>query len=244
MSLFVISDLHLSTLASTNKSMEVFGHRWQDYMLRLKSNWEKLITDSDTVVIPGDISWALSLEESVSDLKFVDALPGKKILGKGNHDFWWCTMNKHRQLFEREKISSISFLFNNAHETEDYIIAGTRGWYHDEEMKGAHTNTDFEKLVTRESIRLTASLKEAVALREKAPEKEILVFMHFPPFWQQKESEPLMQILLDYGINRVYFGHIHGNYSSPSEFTHRGVRMSLTSADYLSFIPKLVPKEQ
>ena len=100
-------------------------------MTRIKTNWERLVTDEDTVIIPGDVSWALSLEEAVSDLKFIDSLPGKKILGKGNHDFWWCTMKKHSELFEKHGISTISFLFNNAHETEDYIIAGTRGWYHD-----------------------------------------------------------------------------------------------------------------
>ena len=101
-------------------------------MTRIKNNWERLVTDNDTVVIPGDVSWALSLEESVSDLKFIDALPGKKILGKGNHDFWWCTMKKHYEHFERHNITTISFLFNNAHETDDFIIAGTRGWFYDE----------------------------------------------------------------------------------------------------------------
>ena len=115
MSLYVIADLHLSTLDTTNKSMEVFGRRWDGYMTRIKNNWERLVTDEDTVVIPGDVSWALSLEEAVSDLKFIDSLPGKKILGKGNHDFWWCTMKKHEALFEKHGITTLSFLFNNAH---------------------------------------------------------------------------------------------------------------------------------
>ena len=99
MSLYTIADLHLSTFDKTNKSMEVFGKSWADYMLRIEQNWRHLISDSDTVVIPGDVSWALSLEESESDMRFLDSLPGKKIIGKGNHDFWWSTMRKHEAFF-------------------------------------------------------------------------------------------------------------------------------------------------
>ena len=113
MALYAISDLHLSTLSTTNKSMEVFGKRWDGYMTRLKQNWERLVTPNDTVVIPGDISWALSLSEAGSDMQFINSLPGKKILGKGNHDFWWATVKKHEDFFAKEKIDSISFLLNN-----------------------------------------------------------------------------------------------------------------------------------
>ena len=111
LAVFTIADLHLSTHESTNKSMEVFGHRWQDYTKRIENNWRRLVTESDTVIIPGDVSWALSLEEALSDLKFIASLPGRKIVGKGNHDFWWCTMKKHREFFEKHKIESIDFLF-------------------------------------------------------------------------------------------------------------------------------------
>ncbi len=241
MSLFTISDLHLSTLASTNKSMEVFGRRWDNYMERLKSNWEKLITNDDTVIIPGDISWALSLCESVSDLKFIDSLPGRKILGKGNHDFWWTTMKKHNELFLKEDISSISFLFNNAFAVEDFIVAGTRGWYHDEDARGIPGNSDFEKLTLREAQRLEISLKEASNLKEETG-GEIISFMHFPPFWNGKESGKLIEIMLEYGVKRVYFGHIHGNYTLPEVFNHRGIEMRLVSADYLGFTPKHIFK--
>ena len=195
MSLFAIADLHLSTLDSTNKSMEVFGRRWTGYTEKLKTNWQKLITDEDTVIIPGDISWALTLEESLSDLQFLDSLPGKKILGKGNHDFWWCTMKKHREFFEKHSINSISFLFNNAYETEKFIIAGTRGWYHDEDVANIPDNTDFEKLTNRETLRLKTSLNAALKLREESPEKEILVFMHFPPVFGSEVCEGLINIL-------------------------------------------------
>lgn len=239
MSLFTIADLHLSTLASMDKSMEVFGERWRGYMARLKANWERLVTDEDTVVIPGDISWALSLNEAVSDLKFIDALPGKKILGKGNHDFWWSTMSKHNELFEKHDIRTISFLYNNAHGTDEFVIAGTRGWYHDDDCKNMPESADFEKLTRREGLRLRASLNAARALKADT-NKEIIVFMHFPPFWSGKESESLIDILEEYGVRRVYFGHIHGNYTIEPKISHRGIEMSLVSADYLGFVPKIV----
>ena len=240
MSLYVIADLHLSTLDSTNKSMEVFGRRWDGYMTRIKNNWERLVTDEDTVIIPGDVSWALSLDEAVSDLKFIDSLPGRKILGKGNHDFWWSTMKKHEALFEKHGITSISFLFNNAHVVDDYIIAGTRGWYHDPDAKNAPDNADFHKLVNREAQRLRMSLKEAMLLKEKYPEKEIVVFMHFPPYWAEKASESLVEILKEFEIKRVYYGHIHGAYTEPPAFTYDGIEMIMISADYIEFIPKIV----
>ena len=240
MSIFAISDLHLSTLDSTNKSMEVFGRRWIGYTEKLKSNWLKLVSENDTVIIPGDVSWALTLDEARSDLLFIDSLPGKKIIGKGNHDFWWCTMKKHKEFFEKHGISTISFLFNNAYETEDFIIAGTRGWYHDEDAANAPTNTDFEKLTNRETQRLKLSLEAAMRIKETAPNKEIIVFMHFPPFWSGKESEPIIELLLGYGIKRVYYGHIHGNYTVEPHFTYKDMEMSIISADYLSFLPKII----
>ena len=243
MALYTIADLHLSTLDATNKSMEVFGGRWQDYTSRLKASWERLVGENDTVIIPGDISWALSLSEAVSDLKFIDSLPGRKILGKGNHDFWWMTMQKHRALFEANGITTIDFLFNNAQETEDFIIAGTRGWYYDEDNKNAPDNADFKKLVNREELRLRTSLSAARALQERSPEKEIIVFTHFPPHWGGKSSDGMIEIMKAYGVRRVYFGHIHGSYNVPPVIEHEGIKMHLISADYLSFTPKHVPKE-
>lgn len=239
MSVFAISDLHLSTLDSTNKSMEVFGRRWSGYLNRIETNWRRLVSDTDTVIIPGDVSWALSLEEAKSDLLFLNSLPGRKILGKGNHDFWWSTMRKHDAFFLENEIDTISFLFNNAYEVENTVIAGTRGWYHDEDATGMPDNADFKKLVTRESLRLKRSLDEARRLSEENG-KEISVFMHFPPFWNGKESEEIISILEEYEIKRLYYGHIHGNYTVEPEFTYKNIRMSIISADYLEFIPKIV----
>lgn len=240
MSLYTIADLHLSTFDETNKSMEVFGKSWADYMTRIENNWRHLISEEDTVVIPGDISWALSLDEAESDMKFLDSLPGRKILGKGNHDFWWSTMRKHEAFFEKHNIKSISFLFNNAVETDEYIIAGTRGWFNDEDAANAPDNADFEKLTNRENLRLRVSLAEAKMLKEKSPEKEIIVFMHFPPFWKGKASDGLIDALKEYDVKRVYFGHIHGNYVVEPHYLYEGIDMHIISADYLKFTPKLV----
>ena len=241
MSIYAIADLHLSTLSTTDKSMEIFGQRWADYMQRLETNWRRLVSEEDTVIIPGDISWALSLAEAESDLKFIDALPGKKILGKGNHDFWWCTMKKHSEFFEKHGIGSISFLFNNAYEAENIIIAGTRGWYHDEDATNAPDNADFQKLTAREELRLRASLKEAVNLRADGS-KEIVIFTHFPPFWNGKASDNIIAVLKEYEIKRLYYGHIHGNYTVPPSFEYEGIEMNIISADYLGFTPKFISK--
>ena len=243
MSVYTIADLHLSTHEKTNKPMEVFGQRWQDYTARIEKNWRRLVTERDTVIVGGDISWALSLDEALSDLKFIDSLPGRKILGKGNHDFWWCTMKKHREFFEKHGITTIDFLFNNAYVIEDFIVAGSRGWFHDEDASGVPDNSDFEKLVNREGLRLRLSLDEAVKLRESHPEKEIVVFMHFPPFWSGKACDNIISVLKEYGIKRLYFGHIHGSYTTPPSFEYEGIKMNIVSADYLEFIPKFIEKE-
>ena len=240
MALYAIADLHLCTNDIADKSMEVFGNSWADYITRIEQNWRRLITDADTVVIPGDISWALSLEDAISDLKFIDALPGKKILAKGNHDFWWSTMRKHEALFEKQEIKSISFLFNNAHESDEHIIVGTRGWYNDEDASNIPSGTDFLKLTRREAQRLETSIKEGLKLKEQSPEKEIIAFLHFPPFWNGKASDTLIEVLNRYGIKRVFYGHIHGNYTVSPTFTHGDIEMSIISADYLKFTPKLI----
>ena len=242
MAVYAIADLHLSTLDTTNKSMEVFGRRWEGYTEKLKKTWEKLVDDNDTVIIPGDISWALSLEEAKSDLSFIDTLPGKKILGKGNHDFWWSTMSKHRKFFEDLGISTISFLHNNAHEVEDFIIAGTRGWFYDEDTKAMPENADFEKIIAREAQRLTASLKEAKRIQGEDLSREIIAFMHFPPVFSDKATEKIIEVLHEYGIKRVYYGHIHGSYMLPPSFTYEGIEMNIISADYLNFTPKYIEK--
>lgn len=242
MALYTIADLHLSTHDTTDKSMEVFGSRWLGYTQKLKNNWTRLVAEDDTVVIPGDISWALSLDEAREDLLFINSLPGKKILSKGNHDFWWSTMRKHEQFLEKIGVKSISFLFNNAHYADGFIIAGSRGWYYDDEANGVPENTDFEKIINREVGRLRTSLTAARALKADYPDAEIIAFMHFPPVFNGRAVDEFVDTLLEFGVRRLYFGHIHGLYSIEPSFEYRGIKMSIISADYLNFTPKHIPK--
>ena len=241
MSVFVIADLHLSTASETNKSMEVFGNRWTNYQNKIKSNWNKVITAEDTVVIPGDISWATTLEEAYDDLSFIDSLPGKKIIGKGNHDFWWSTVSKMTRFLEENKLTTISFLFNNAYVAENLIICGTRGWFYDTDNAKIPENSDYDRLISRETARLKLSLDSALKLKEKNPGSEIVAFLHFPPLWNDCEVEKICDTLADYGISRCYFGHIHGNYNTPPYFEHKGVEYILISSDYLDFLPRIIP---
>ena len=212
------------------------------YTERLKKNWEAIVTDSDTVIIPGDISWELSLNNAASDFHFLDNLPGRKILGKGNHDFWWTTVKKMNEFFEKESITSISFLYNNAYVVEDFIIAGTRGWYQDEYCDNMPPETDFAKLISRESLRLRATLKEAALLKEAdGTDKEILVFLHFPVLWNERACPQLLDILTEFGIKRCYFGHIHSNYAQPRVLYYNdSLRLELISSDFLEFIPQII----
>ena len=150
-------------------------------------------------------------------------------------------MKKHREHFEKNGITTISFLFNNAYETEDFIVAGTRGWFFDEKSATLPNKTDFAKLTAREELRLKTSLAMADELRRETG-KEIIVFMHFPPVWGDEVCVGLIDLLLQYGVKRVYYGHIHGNYVLPPVNVYEEIEMHLISADYLSFIPKNIPK--
>lgn len=239
MSIFVIADLHLDTVTN-EKSMEVFGNRWQDYMQKIRSNWLRVVSDNDTVIIPGDISWALSTEDSIPDLKWIDSLPGKKYIMKGNHDFWWSTAAKLNRLFEENGITTISLLYNNAAEVENFIVAGSRGWFVDKSIQPAKSvNAEHEKIVNREVIRLKLSLNEAKILQERTG-KEILVFFHFPPVWGDFECPEILNVLKEYNITRCYFGHIHGCYSQGSVFKWENIEFRMISADFIGFLPQII----
>lgn len=240
MSVFVIADLHLSTKEGMNKSMELFGYRWRDYVGRLERNWRAVVKESDTVVIPGDISWAMSLTDTESDFAFLHSLPGKKILGKGNHDLWWESMTKMGKYLAEREFSDITFLYNSAVVAEDFILCGTRGWYQDVNATNMPKNTDYEKLINREVIRLRLSLEEAKKLKEAHPDKEIIAFLHFPPVWADRECLPLVEVLKEYAIRRCYFGHIHGSEGLPLRFESHGISFHLISADTLQFLPQII----
>lgn len=228
MSLFAIADTHLSI--STGKTMDIFGG-WTDYEQRLESNWKHLITDNDTVVIPGDISWAMNLEEGIEDFRFLDSLPGRKILMKGNHDYWWPTKKKADDFFKANNFTTLNILFNNAYTCGNIAICGTRGWFFD-----AEKDTD-KKVVLREAGRLKMSIAAA-----KETGLEPVVFLHYPPVSLTQKCDEIYDVLVSEGIKRCYYGHLH-SYSHASAVTGTnddGINFSLISGDYLEFCPLLI----
>lgn len=237
MSLYVISDLHLSTNEKTNKSMEKFGTRWSNYHAKLERSFRAIVNEDDTVVIPGDISWAMTLDEALSDFKFLDSLPGTKIIGKGNHDFWWSTASKINAFFESNEISTIKLLHNNAYLLDDCIICGSRGWFYDEKQQKTVGEVDYDKIIAREAQRLEISIGAALKLSEERPELPILCFLHFPPVYGELACDRIVDVLKKYGIENCFYGHIHNNYAIPRQFVYDGITFTMVAADYLNFVP-------
>ncbi len=240
MAVYVIGDLHLSTNASTNKSMEKFGRRWLGYTDKLRKNWEAVVKPEDTVVIPGDISWAMKLEEALSDFRFIESLPGTKLIGKGNHDFWWTTAAKMNAFFEENRISSVRILNNNAYLVEGQVLCGTRGWFLDEKQQVTVGSVDYDKIINREVIRLKLSLDNAVALQRECEAQSgfvppVSVFLHFPPVWLDFICRPFVNILHEYGDPDCYFGHIHGMYNAPRDFLFEGISFHMVASDAMDF---------
>ncbi len=217
--------------------MDKFGARWTDYTAKIDKRWRAVVTDRDTVIVAGDISWAIDLDEAIEDFRFIEALPGRKILGKGNHDYWWPTQAKLETFKAENGFETVDFLFNNAFETEDYIIAGTRGWYVEEKMQ-LKENADYEKIVARENGRLKLSLSDAKKLQDVSG-KPILVYFHFPPVFGDFRCGEFIETMKEYGVTNCYFGHIHGNYYIPRTTVTDGISMTLISADFLDFIPMI-----
>ena len=228
MSLFVIGDLHLSL--GEDKPMDVFSG-WNDYVQRLENNWRRLITDDDTVVIAGDISWAMKLEETLTDFRFIHSLPGKKLLLKGNHDYWWATKKKMDEFISVNHLDSLSILFNNAFRVGEYAVCGTRGWFLENEAP------EDIKVLNREVGRLKMSLEQAKKLGG-----EPVVFLHYPPYYRGLECSKMMDVLLEYGVKKCYYGHIHGkkNFRLAFEGEYRGINFRLISGDKVEFVPVLV----
>lgn len=242
MAIFVIADLHLSSDGS--KSMQVFGHRWKDYMNRIRRNWCAAVGQEDTVVLPGDISWALKLEDTVADFNFLDSLPGRKLIGKGNHDFWWATAAKMKTFFAKNGWESFDILYNNAYRVGDRILCGTRGWFTEETLQNTVGDVEHAKIVNREVIRLRMSLEEAKKLQppDGAP-LPVSVFLHFPPIWNEFRCPELIEVLSEYGVRSCYFGHIHGVIDYPRTYRSDGINFHLVAADYLNFAPLRILEE-
>ena len=228
MSLFALGDLHLSL--GEDKPMDVFAG-WNDYVQRLEENWKRLVTDEDTVVLAGDISWGMKLEETLTDFRFIDRLPGKKLLLKGNHDYWWSTKRKMDAYLQENGLASMQILFNNAYRVGEYAVCGTRGWFLEND-----TPEDV-KVLNREVGRLKLSLEEALKLQS-----EPVVFLHYPPYYRGVECPEIMDVLLEYGIKKCYYGHIHGkkNFRLAFEGVYKGVDFRLISCDKVGFMPVLV----
>lgn len=232
MALFTLSDTHLSL--TTEKPMGIFGSRWRDHDKKIEAEWNRLVTEKDTVVVGGDISWGISLAEAAEDLLFLDRLPGQKILLKGNHDYWWTTMKKVEDFFAEKGITTIRLLQNNSFLCEGCALCGTRGWYSD--AANAPEESDYKKIVAREAARLKLSLD---SVSNPTPEK--VVFMHFPPYFENYVCRPLIDLLHEYHVTRCYFGHIHGVYAVAPATLFEGIEFHLVSADFLNFAPKRIP---
>ena len=226
MSIFAISDLHLS-LADKQKSMEVFDG-WKDYVEKLRKNWLKGISKDDTIVIAGDISWAMTLEEIKKDFEFINNLPGKKILLKGNHDYWWSTSKKINDFLKLSNFDSISILYNSFFEVENVGICGSRGWPFRVESE------QDKKIFKRELGRISRSID--MALEKKL---EPIVFLHYPPMYANEISEDIINILIEKKVKKCYYGHIHG-VGVEKRFLkskYKGINFELISCDYIDFCP-------
>lgn len=233
MSVFAISDLHLSF--SSDKPMEVFGGKWKDYTSRMLEKWNSIVKKEDLVIIPGDISWAMNLSDTFKDFTYINNLNGKKLLLRGNHDYWWSTLKKMNGFVEDNNFSSISFLQNNAELWEDYVICGTRGWIIAKDNSAAED----KKIYERERQRLILSLEDAA----RYADKKIIVVMHYPPFEKNDPSGGFMDILQNYGVEECIFGHLHDNaYKTAPLGVINGIKFRLVSCDYLDFVPLLIKK--
>ena len=228
MSVFVIADLHLSL--GSNKPMDVF-HGWSDYVERLRKNWDNLVKPEDIVVIAGDISWAMKLEETYNDFKFINERPGKKLFMKGNHDYWWTTKNKMENYLKTNGFDTIEIIHNSAYIHNDMGICGTRGW-----MYNSVSDED-KKIILREVQRLKVSLSAAVNEGARP-----IAFLHYPPVYGDFISEEIMAVLKEFNVKDCYYGHIHNSAAAKKavigEFD--GIRMHLISCDTIGFSPVLV----
>lgn len=224
MALYAIGDLHLSM--GSDKPMDIFGERWQNHTEKLRAGFAAL-KDDDVCVICGDLSWAMGLEASAEDFRFIDSLPGKKIVLKGNHDYWWSTASAAKRMFERNGIDTIDILYNNAFTYGGYALCGTRGWFYEEETGAEHD----KKIMRREIMRLEASLKAA-------GERKKLVFLHYPPIYMRYRCQEILDLLREHEAALCCYGHIHGKGCAAAFNGLRdGTEFRLVSADFVNFSP-------
>lgn len=225
MALYVLGDPHLSF--SVDKPMDIFGARWKNHAEKIKENWIRTVKKEDTVVLAGDLSWGISLNEAKEDLGFLHSLPGKKILLRGNHDYWWETLAKMDRFFKENDWDDFLILQNNCISAEGFAICGTRGWNVDD---GSEQDL---KILRREAQRLELSLKAAPVGAER------IVFFHFPPIGERES--PFIPILKKYGVRLCYYGHLHGLKAGNTPIIEKeNIQFQLISCDAINFIPKSV----
>ena len=231
MAIFAISDLHLSFNA--DKPMDVFGDKWSNYTEKLKENWNKVVGNSDTVIIPGDTSWAMYIDDALEDFKYINSLNGRKIILKGNHDYWWTTLAKMNKFLSDNELDTISFLQNGAENVENVAVCGTRGWT----FPPFNSTGEDKKIFEREKQRLVLSLEAAVKLSNNG----IIVAMHYPPMEKEKETSDFIDIMAEYKVKECVFGHLHGasHLSAPSGEV-KGIKLRFVSCDYTGFTPVLI----
>ena len=228
MALYTIGDLHLSLYKE--KPMDVFGDNWRGHTEKLRESFSQL-NDDDLTVFCGDLSWGMNLEETLPDFQFVDVLPGKKLILKGNHDYWWTTAAKTKRFFEEHGITTIDILHNNAFIWGDYAICGTRGWFYEEEKGGDHD----AKIMRREIMRLEASLNAA-------GDRTKIVFLHYPPIYGNYRCEEILALLKEHRVPLCCYGHIHGKGCGWAyNGSHDGTQFKLVSADFVNFTPVRIP---
>lgn len=232
MAIYAMSDLHLAL--SADKPMDVFGGRWNDYMERIKHNWNSLVTDEDTVLVGGDVSWAMYLAECKNDFDYIEALPGRKIISKGNHDYWWESITKLNKYVEENGYKTISFLHNNSYAAENCGICGARGWL----TPGSDSfKTDDMRFYERELGRLELS---AQSLDKTAKNADIRIAMlHYPPVDKEGAADPgFAGIMKKYGITLCLYGHLHSHAAAGAfNGVTDGIEYRLVSSDYMNFVP-------
>ena len=228
MALFTISDLHLSL--GTDKPMDIFSQHWEGHAEKIRRNWMEIVNINDTIIIPGDISWATYLDHAIEDFKFLNALPGRKIISKGNHDYWWETASKMNRFLQEKHLQNIYFLHNNFYTYDEWAICGTRGWSVYEKAIGE----DPEKIFNREYKRLELSLDQA----RKKGYIRIIAVSHYPPFKYDKFESGFIDIMRNYGVRMCLYGHLHGEFSYVRQGIIDGIEYKFVSADYLNFKPQ------
>ena len=210
--------------------MSIFGNNWEGHEEKVKKNWIENVEENDLVVLPGDFSWSTYLKDTYEDFSYLNELPGKKLLLKGNHDYWWTTLTSMRNFLNENNFKNIDFIYNNSYEFENYAITGTRGWVITEQP-------DDKRLLNRELARLELSLKEA---KSKYEGKEIIVFMHYPPITynniSNNEPSDFVKLMMKYNVKKCYYGHLHSvSIKEAVEGKYFGIKFKLVSADGLDF---------